>query len=77
MGTTLVLAFLIVVCGFIAYTGDLLGRRLGKRRLTVFGLRPRHTAILCTVVTGMVIAATMVGVLMGASAGVRLTASGG
>jgi uncharacterized protein (DUF3084 family) len=71
MGTLLVLSSLIAVCGFIAYTGDLLGRRLGKRRLTVFGLRPRHTAILCTVITGMVIAGTTLGVLMGLSAGVR------
>jgi len=71
MGTILVLSLLIAVCGFIAYTGDLLGRRLGKRRLTVFGLRPRHTAVLCTVVTGMVIATTTLGVLLGVSAGVR------
>jgi uncharacterized protein (DUF3084 family) len=71
MGTLLVLSSLIAICGFIAYTGDLLGRRLGKRRLTVFGLRPRHTAILCTVITGMVIAGTTLAVLLGVSAGVR------
>lgn len=49
-------AFLVVVSGFIAYWGDLLGRRMGKRRLTLFGLRPRHTAIVMTTITGMVIA---------------------
>src|SRR5438093_13050177 len=77
MGTALVLGFLIGVCGFIAYTGDLLGRRLGKRRLSIFGLRPRYTAVLCTVITGMVIAVTMVAVLIGVSAGVRLAVTRG
>jgi uncharacterized protein (DUF3084 family) len=72
MGSVLVVGSLIAVCGFIAYTGDLLGRRMGKRRLSIWGLRPRHTAILCTVLTGMVIAGTTLGVLMLASAGVRV-----
>src|SRR3712207_8674593 len=48
---------LLALCGFIAYIGDLLGRRLGKQRLSVFGMRPKHTAILLTIVTGALIAA--------------------
>lgn len=52
-----VLAVFVGVCGFIAYAGDLLGRRMGKRRLTLFGMRPRYTAIMTTTVTGMLIAA--------------------
>jgi len=48
---------LVLVSGFIAYFGDLLGRRMGKKRLTLFGLRPRHTAIGVTTITGMIIAA--------------------
>src|SRR5947209_8568398 len=77
MGTVLVLSFLIGVCGFIAYTGDLLGRRMGKRRLSVLGLRPRHTAVLCTVITGMVIAGTVLAVLVSVSAGVRTAVTRG
>lgn len=46
----------IVVSGFIAYFGDWLGRYLGKRRISVWGLRPRHTAILITSLTGSLIA---------------------
>jgi uncharacterized protein (DUF3084 family) len=65
------------MCGGIAYVGDLLGRRMGKKRLSIFGLRPRHTAIVCTVVTGMVIAAVTLGVLMLASAGVRVAVTRG
>ena len=72
MGTALVIGLLIVMCGGIAYMGDLLGRRMGKKRLSLFGLRPRHTAVVFTVVTGMVIAGVTLGVLLGASAGVRL-----
>jgi len=56
MGTALLVLLLLALCGFIAYIGDLLGRRLGKKRLSVFGLRPKHTAILLTVVTGVLIA---------------------
>lgn len=56
MVTAFVIVLLLTLCGFIAYMGDLLGRRLGKKRLSVFGLRPKHTAILLTVVTGVLIA---------------------
>lgn len=52
----LALAVFVGVCGFIAYWGDILGRRMGKRRLTLFGLRPRYTAIVTTTITGMLIA---------------------
>ncbi len=44
-----------VVCGFIAYVGDYLGKRLGKKRVTLFGLRPRQTAVLISVATGVCI----------------------
>lgn len=56
MGTAFSILLLLVLCGFIAYIGDLLGRRLGKKRLSIFGLRPKHTAILLTIVTGVLIA---------------------
>lgn len=63
----LLLAAIIGGAGFIAYIGDLLGRRMGKARLTIFGLRPRHTAILVTSITGMVIAALTLGILLAAN----------
>jgi uncharacterized protein (DUF3084 family) len=49
------LTITVLVGGVIAYAGDLIGRRLGKRRVSVFGLRPKHTAILITSVTGVII----------------------
>ncbi|MDO8587487.1 MAG: DUF3084 domain-containing protein [Armatimonadota bacterium] len=65
------LVTLVIVSGFIAYWGDLLGRRMGKRRLTLFGLRPRHTAIVMTTITGMVIAALTLTILLAGSEHLR------
>src|SRR5579862_3126461 len=50
--TILALLSLIILGGFISYYGDLQGRRWGKRRVSWFGLRPKHTAILITSLTG-------------------------
>ena len=65
------LVTLVIVSGFIAYWGDLLGRRMGKRRLTLFGLRPRYTAIVMTTITGMVIAALTLTILLAGSEHLR------
>ncbi|MCS6949060.1 MAG: DUF3084 domain-containing protein [Armatimonadota bacterium] len=62
--TILIGIIFIVVSGFIAYFGDWLGRYLGKRRISIWGLRPRHTAMLITSFTGSLIAfLTIVAVL--------------
>jgi peptidoglycan hydrolase CwlO-like protein len=39
----------------IAYLGDILGKRIGKKRISLFGLRPRTTAMLVTIIIGAVI----------------------
>lgn len=52
------LGFLLVMIlagGLVALIADKLGRTLGKKRLTLFGLRPRHTATMITVIAGMLI----------------------
>jgi uncharacterized protein (DUF3084 family) len=77
MGTLLVVIFLLAVSGLIAYVGDLLGRRMGKRRLSMFGLRPRHTAILFTIVTGVLIACVSLVAAFSVSPGVRLALTQG
>ena len=62
--TIIIGVIFIVMSGFIAYFGDWLGRYLGKRRVSVWGLRPRHTAMLITGFTGSLIAfLTIVAVL--------------
>lgn len=55
MWTAAALSVTVLMGGLIAYLGDLIGRRFGKRRASIFGLRPRHTAILITAVTGVLI----------------------
>lgn len=65
MGSMLFLAgIIIVVSGLIAYIGDLVGRKMGRKRLTLFGLRPRHTAIIISVSMGMLIATLTLGATM-------------
>ncbi|MCL5102837.1 MAG: DUF3084 domain-containing protein [Armatimonadetes bacterium] len=54
----------ILVSGFIAYFGDILGRRMGKKRLTLFNMRPKYTAIVVTTITGMIIAASVLALLL-------------
>lgn len=55
---------LIIAGGGIAWLGDWLGTRIGKKRLSVFGLRPRHTATLLTVASGVGIALLTLGLLV-------------
>ena len=58
MNTTLLFfALLVPISGFIAWAGDKIGHRIGKRRQSLLGLRPRHTATLITILSGVGIAA--------------------
>lgn len=64
-----VLIFLLVavVAGGIAMLGNQLGRKIGRRKMTVFGLRPRYTSIFITTITGSLIAVSTLMVTMIAS----------
>lgn len=46
----------IVVAAAIAYLGNQLGRHIGKRKMSLWKLRPRHTSIIITTCTGALIA---------------------
>ncbi len=67
----LLLIALVLISGFIAYVGDIVGRRMGRKRLSLFGLRPRHTAIVISVVAGMLITIMTLAVAMGVSRDVK------
>ncbi|MDI9369944.1 MAG: DUF3084 domain-containing protein [Synergistaceae bacterium] len=54
MNWGLILA-LVVLSGVLAYLGDVLGMRLGKRRISLLGLRPRDTSRVITAITGALI----------------------
>lgn len=49
------LVFLILMGGAIAYLGDILGGKFGKKRLSLFGIRPKYTAQVINILTGLVI----------------------
>lgn len=55
---------LILVSGLVAFIGNLVGRNIGRRRLSLLGLRPRHTAQVITVVTGMMITVVTLAVVL-------------
>lgn len=48
--------------GVIAYLGDYLGTKIGKKRIRIFGLRPHNSSIVVTVITGVLIASSTIGV---------------
>jgi len=58
---------LILVSGLVAFIGNLVGRNIGRRRLSLLGLRPRYTAQIITVVTGMMITVVTLAVVLLAS----------
>jgi len=62
---------LLVIGGVIAYIGNYVGKYIGKRRLTVFNLRPRHTAMTITVLSGILIAFLTLAVLLAVSQDAR------
>ena len=66
-----ILIIIAIMGGLIAYMGDKLGTKVGKRRMSLFGLRPKHTSIIVTIVTGLLVAAATVGVLTFTSQSVR------
>lgn len=67
----LLLTLLVILGGVIAYLGDWLGRKMGKKRLRIMNLRPRHTAILFTVIMGALIPVITAFALIGVSEPVK------
>ena len=71
MSGIFLIAVLVITGGAIAFIGDRLGTKIGKKRLSIFGLRPRHTSIIITIFTGIVITTLTFGVMAAASENVR------
>jgi uncharacterized protein (DUF3084 family) len=66
-----IIVLLVLIGGAIAYIGNYIGRRIGKRRLTIFNLRPRYTAIVITILSGVLIAICTLGILLAVSQDAR------
>jgi hypothetical protein len=67
----LTVIFIMLTAGLVAYVGDRVGHQVGRRRLTLFNLRPKHTSTLVAIATGMVIALFVIGIASAASVYVR------
>jgi len=65
------IAAILLLGGAIAVLGDRLGTKVGKARLRLFNLRPRHTAVLVAILTGTTIAASTLGILFALSKSLR------
>jgi|GEM_PF-1498322 len=70
-GGLILILVVLILGGLIATLGDRIGTKVGKARLSLFNLRPRKTAVLVTVFTGVMISASTLGILLLASQGFR------
>jgi hypothetical protein len=50
------IAAVMALAGAVAYVGDRVGHQVGRRRLSLFGIRPRYTSTIVAITTGMFIA---------------------
>ncbi|ADQ13903.1 DUF3084 domain-containing protein [Halanaerobium hydrogeniformans] len=55
----------VFLSGLIAYLGDKIGMKMGKKRVSLFGLRPRYSSVIITIITGVLIAVLSITVLLG------------
>lgn len=59
-----IIGAVVILSGLIAYIGDRIGMKMGKKRVSLFGLRPRYSSIIITIVTGILIAVLSVSILL-------------
>ena len=64
MSGWLLIIALLVLGGVLSTLGDRLGSRVGKARLSLFNMRPRRTAVVITVLTGSLISALSLGLML-------------
>lgn len=53
--------FVVIVSGVVAYAADTIARKVGRKHMRWFGLRPKTTALLVAVLAGMGISAASLG----------------
>jgi len=71
MYSLILISTVIIISGLIAFVGDWVGLKIGKKRVTIFGLRPHSTAIFITIISGILIAIITVTILTISSNDVR------
>lgn len=75
LGIIIVLV-LMVMGGLIAFLGDKIGSKVGKKRLTMFGLRPKYTSIIVTIISGTLISFFTVAVMAVVNENIRVALFG-
>jgi uncharacterized protein (DUF3084 family) len=71
MYSLILISIVLIISGLIAFVGDWVGLKIGKKRVTIFGLRPHSTAIFITIISGILIAIITVTILAISSHDVR------
>ena len=64
MSAWLLILAMLVLGGVLSTLGDRLGSMVGKARLSLFNLRPRKTAVVITALTGSLISALSLGLML-------------
>lgn len=71
MTLAILLIGLVIATSFIAYWADNLGKKLGKKRISLFGIRPKQTATLISIFSSVAIMLLTVGVLLATFSNLR------
>jgi uncharacterized protein (DUF3084 family) len=71
LGGYILIGSILILGGIIAVSGDRIGTKVGKARLTIFKLRPRQTATLITIVAGTIISGLVLTLIFGANEQLR------
>ncbi len=66
-----VILLILAASGGIAFVADGLGKKIGKKRVSVFNLRPKHVAQLGTVGMGVFVSGLTIGFIMAVSGDAR------
>ena len=64
MSGWLLIIFLLLLGGLISTFGDLVGTKIGKARFSILKLRPKKTATLITIITGSLISASSLSLMI-------------
>ena len=70
------LLIIVSISAVVSSVGDTLGMRIGKRRISLFGLRPRYTTTVITLFTGVGIAVLTLAVAGYTSESIRMAMFG-
>lgn len=70
------IVILALMGGLIAYIADILGKRIGKAHIRIFGLRPRQNARIMTIMSGVLISVLSIMVVAMTSQSARIALFG-